>query len=100
MDKIKACASSNDEEGIFSAINDYYGHWSKLGEERSSAADVHLEQLKMLLLPTQMSKMCLWSMGQEDEFYDEKLNNLKYGGSIWNILSQACGVCLVGIDNQ
>ena len=38
--------------------------------------------------------MCLWSMGQEDEFYDEKLNNLKYGGSIWHILSQACGVRL------
>ena len=36
--------------------------------------------------------MCMWSMQQGDDFYDEKLNNLKYGGSIWNILSQACSV--------
>ena len=34
-----------------------------------------------------MTKMCLWSMGQEDEFYDEKMNELKYGGGIWNLLS-------------
>ena len=26
-------------------------------------------------------------MGQEDEFYDEKMNELKYGGGIWNLLS-------------
>ena len=46
-----------------------------------------------------MSKMCLWSMGQEAEFYDEKLNNLKYGGSIWNILSQACSVRELDMNN-
>ena len=34
-----------------------------------------------------MTKMCLWSMGQDDEFYDERLNELKYGGGIWNLLS-------------
>mgnify|MGYP003262675931 CR=1 FL=1 len=39
-----------------------------------------------------MTKMCLWSMGQEDEFYDEKLNKLKYGGGIWNILSSVMNV--------
>lgn len=34
-----------------------------------------------------MTKMCLWSMGQDDEFYDEKMNELKYGGGIWNLLA-------------
>lgn len=34
-----------------------------------------------------MTKMCLWSMGQDDEFYDERMNELKYGGGIWNLLA-------------
>ena len=42
--------------------------------------------------------MCLWSMGQEDEFSDEKLNNLKYGGGIWNILSSVMNVRVVAGD--
>ena len=45
-----------------------------------------------------MTKMCLWSMGQEDEFYDEKLNKLKYGGGIWNILSSVMNVRVVAGD--
>lgn len=39
-----------------------------------------------------MTKMCLWSMGQEDEFYDEKLNQMKYGGGIWNLLGSVMHV--------
>ena len=31
-------------------------------------------------------------MGQEDEFYDEKLNQMKYGGGIWNLLSSVMNV--------
>lgn len=31
-------------------------------------------------------------MNQEDEFYDEKLNEMKYGGGIWNILSSVLQV--------
>lgn len=54
MDKIKACVRAQDEEGILKETNNYYTHWSQLGEERSTAAELHLEQLKMLLLPTQV----------------------------------------------
>ena len=54
MDKIKTCVEKRDEEGILKETNNYYTHWSKLGEERCAAADLHLEQLKMLLLPTQV----------------------------------------------
>ena len=34
----------------------------------------HLEQLRMLLLPTQVTKMCMWSLHQDDEFYDEEVS--------------------------
>ncbi|KNB45893.1 hypothetical protein JH06_0504 [Blastocystis sp. subtype 4] len=87
LKRMRELMEKKDEEAISKEIDEYYSRWSEFGIERLSAAQIHLEQLKMLLLPTQMTKLCLWSMNQEDEFYDEKLNEMKYGGGIWNILS-------------
>ena len=47
-----------------------------------------------------MTKLCLWSMNQEDEFYDEKLNELKYGGGIWNMISSVVNVWIRGGINH
>lgn len=52
----------------------------------------HLEQLRMLLLPTQVTKMCMWSLHQDDEFYDEEKNQTSWGGGIWNILCKELNV--------
>ena len=54
MDQMKQCLANNDEEGILKTVTNYYVNWSKLVEERSTQAELHLEQLKMLLLPTQV----------------------------------------------
>ena len=67
--KMKILMESKDEETITKEIEEYYSRWSEFGAERLSAAQIHLEQLKMLLLPTQMTKLCLWSLNQEDEFF-------------------------------
>ena len=56
------------------------------GKDRQAAVMYHLEQLRMLLLPTQVTKMCMWSLHQPDEFYDEERNQQSWGGGIWNIL--------------
>lgn len=37
-------------------------------------------------------------MGQEDEFYDEKLNQMKYGGGIWNLLASVMHVGVVCLE--
>ena len=34
----------------------------------------------------------MWSMQQGDDFYDEKLNELRYGGGIWNMISSVLQV--------
>ena len=34
-------------------------------------------------------------MGQSDEFYDEKMNQMLYGGGIWNILSSVLQVAFI-----
>jgi len=52
----------------------------------------HLEQLKNLLLPTQVTKMSMWALHQEDDFYNEKVNSAVAGGGIWNILCAAMKV--------
>ncbi|CBK21780.2 uncharacterized protein [Blastocystis hominis] len=31
--------------------------------------------------------MCMWALQQSDEFFDEKLNEVRYGGGIWNLIS-------------
>ena len=34
--------------------------------------------------------MCMWSLEQDDEFYDEeKKNHAVFGGSIWTVLCDA-----------
>lgn len=60
--------------------------YSDFGKERRVAISYHLEQLKALLLPNQVSKMTLWSLEQDDEFYDEKKNQNIFGGGIWNTI--------------
>lgn len=36
--------------------------------------------------------MCMWAMQQGDEFFDERLNEIRYGGGIWNLLSSKMDV--------
>ena len=43
-----------DEKQIVKEIEEYYSRWSEFGIERTTNAHIHLEQLKMLLLPTQV----------------------------------------------
>jgi hypothetical protein len=40
----------------------------------------------------QVSKMTLWSLQQDDDFYDEKKNQKTFGGSIWNMLCESCKI--------
>ena len=56
LQKMKRMMESKDETAITKEIEEYYSRWSEFGAERLSAAQIHLEQLKMLLLPTQVAK--------------------------------------------
>ena len=55
LQKMKSLIESKDETAITKEIEEYYSRWSEFGAERLSAAQIHLEQLKMLLLPTQVA---------------------------------------------
>ena len=54
LKRMRELMEKKDEEAISKEIDEYYSRWSEFGIERLSAAQIHLEQLKMLLLPTQV----------------------------------------------
>ena len=43
--------------------------------------------------------MCMWAMQQGDEFFDERLNEIRYGGGIWNLLSSKMNVRKTSADD-
>jgi len=70
----------SDEE-IMEKLKTYTEVYSDFGEERHKLVKVHVDQLEQLLLPTQVSKMLLWILQQEDEFYTDTDPK-----SIWSVL--------------
>ena len=79
--------TSTMEEEIKNKLKEYKELYSDFGKERQTSIGFHLQQLKSLLLPNTVSKMTVWSLQQDDSFYDESQNARRFGGGIWNLLS-------------
>lgn len=61
----------------------------------SVACRYHLDYLEKLLVPTQVTKMGLWTLDQEDDFYQDGSATSMSGAaenSIWHILCRECDV--------
>ena len=86
--KIRTLIGKNDEKALTSQLQEYRETFSDYGKRRKSLILEHLDDLKKLLLPTEMTKMCMWSLQQDDEFYDEEKNHAVFGGSIWTVLCE------------
>jgi hypothetical protein len=66
---------------VVKRLRAYSETYADFGEERIKLVKVHTAQLEQLLLPTQVSKMLLWILQQEDDFYSGADPT-----SIWNML--------------
>jgi hypothetical protein len=64
-------------------ISDYKQTYSDFGQERNSLVGVHLEQIKALMLPNQVSKVLMWLFQQDDAFYADDNKT-----SLWNVLRE------------
>ncbi|GBG27378.1 Cyclic AMP-responsive element-binding protein 1 [Hondaea fermentalgiana] len=84
----KHVENAGNVDELKSMLKQYKELYSDFGRERNAAITYHLSKLKGLLIPTTVSKMTMWSLQQNDEFYDEKKNQKTFGGGIWNML---CG---------
>lgn len=59
---------------------------SDFGKARKGEIEFHLMQLEKLLIPNQLTKISLWSLQQEDDFYDEKTTTKTFGGGLWKTI--------------
>ena len=55
LKRLRECYEAHDEEGIARESQRYYAEWEEFGRKRLMMAEFHLEQLKRLVLPTQVS---------------------------------------------
>jgi hypothetical protein len=89
LEKIKSLVDGKkSEKEINVALSEYHTLFSDCGKERKTLVKYHLDQLKKLVLPTQETKMSMWALQQEDNFYNEKVNSVVAGAGIWNILCE------------
>jgi hypothetical protein len=58
--------------GIMEKIMHYKERHADYGSDRRAAVQYHLSQLESLLVPTQTTKMSLWTVQQEDSFFSEE----------------------------
>ena len=60
------------EGQILAKIKEFGARHADYGTDRRSAVRWHLEQAERLLVPTQVTKMALWTVQQDDAFYEER----------------------------
>jgi hypothetical protein len=61
-------AGAADTE-IYKVLKQYVIKFSDYGPDRSRLVEKHMEQLDRLLAPTQISKLCMWSLHQDEDFF-------------------------------
>ena len=57
------------ESELKAVLKQYVIKFSDYGPDRSRLVEKHMDQLDRLLAPTQISKLCMWSLHQDDEFF-------------------------------
>jgi hypothetical protein len=85
--QIRELVKKNESDAtIAQTIDMFKDRYADYGQERRSTIRYHIDQLEDLLQPTIVTKMGLWSLHQEDDFYKDKNSIPSFGQSIWNIL--------------
>ena len=67
-------------EKVEELLDEYLKNHSDYGERRRVQIQTHLTQLERLLLPSQVTKMAMWTLNQQDSFYaKDGISNLWKG---------------------
>ena len=66
--------------------NRYREKFSDYGARRQTAVQYHLDQLERLLKPTQVTRMGMWCLHQDDSFYQENALDPDGGTTMWHFL--------------
>ncbi|KAE9113022.1 hypothetical protein PF005_g11095 [Phytophthora fragariae] len=68
----KMIQSGASEKELAEKIDNFKEQYSDYGHGRRSALSYHLHQIERLLLPTQVTKMCIWALRQDDSFWQDE----------------------------
>ncbi|DAZ94299.1 TPA: hypothetical protein N0F65_012068 [Lagenidium giganteum] len=60
------------EKELAEKIDNFKEQYSDYGHGRRSALRYHMHQIERLLLPTQVTKMCIWALRQDDSFWQDE----------------------------
>jgi hypothetical protein len=99
--QIKTQMEQGSNESVMkNSLDKYKETFADFGRGRRRMVLHHLEQLKQLLLPTQVTKMTMWSLHQDDDFYVEK-SGPSDSGTIWSVLCKTMDVrvCMRGRES-
>ncbi|TDH65293.1 hypothetical protein CCR75_001808 [Bremia lactucae] len=70
LESMIQCGASEKE--LAEKIDNFKEQYSDYGHGRRSALSYHLHQIERLLLPTQVTKMCIWALRQDDSFWQDE----------------------------
>ena len=83
-EKMKGCEGDADREMELSALCQKYSDiYADYGQYRQKEVKFHLDRIEHLLVPTQVTKMSLWTLQQEASFYQPGKSPL------WDSISKA-----------
>lgn len=88
----------NKGDQIREIVKEHVAYFSDAGRMRKASVRHHLQELRKLLLPTQITKLCIWGLQQDDAFFQDPRDRTTGEAtavstetetpSIWNILCQ------------
>jgi hypothetical protein len=88
----KLVESGATDSKIASVIKHFGDKYADYGETRWGKVEHHLKQIHKLLIPTETTKMAIWTLHQDDDFYKDDtdpLAGLTGGSTIWSMLASA-----------
>jgi hypothetical protein len=67
-DLAQAIARKAPDAELRSLLRTYVVRFSDIGEDREKLVEKHMDQLERMLMPSQVTKMCMWTLQQQDFF--------------------------------
>jgi hypothetical protein len=90
---LSAALASNSEEQINLALKAYSAKFFDFGMERNEAMSRHIQQFDRLLSPMAITKVCMYCLCQDEEFFNSTNQN-----SLWNVLVKEISCTAEQID--
>ncbi|CAM9774827.1 unnamed protein product [Chrysoparadoxa australica] len=87
ISEILRASGNADKDRLIKALKRFKDLYADYGKSRKEEVQFHLKQLETLILPTQTTKMSLWTLEQDESFYQNRKK-----GSLSQILTHELGV--------